>query len=109
MKDKRVLDVTGDKDEEGNTLAISKAKEKHHSQMWKIVYADKAEKTRTKGHNDHFGMDINRPFFLVSRFPMKRVLECIGASNIVIKTLHRQRKNLGQQFFFDEKTKTIKS
>jgi hypothetical protein len=53
--------------------------------MWKIVYADKAEKIRTKGHNEYFNFDINRPFFLVSRMPMKRVMECVGASNIVMK------------------------
>jgi hypothetical protein len=38
---------------------------------------------------------------------MKRVAEAIGANNIALKTLVRNR--LGQQFFYDCKSKTIKS
>jgi len=38
---------------------------------------------------------------------MKRVAECVGARNIVLK---RYRVNVkAQQFYFDGKTKTIKS
>jgi len=32
-----------------------------------------------------FGFKINEPFFMVSRMPMKRVAEAIGASNVVTK------------------------
>jgi hypothetical protein len=39
--------------------------------------------------------------------PMNRVAEAISANNIALKTLVRSRAS--QQFFFDEKTKTIKS
>jgi len=38
---------------------------------------------------------------------MKRVAEAIGASNVVIKTLVKNR--LAQQFVFDGVTKTVKS
>ena len=54
-----------------------------------------------------FGFKINEPFFIVSRMPMKRVAEAVGASNIVLKTLVRTRK--AQQFRFDQVTKTVKS
>jgi hypothetical protein len=38
---------------------------------------------------------------------MKRVAECVGANNVALK---RWRKNvLGQQFYFDEVSKTIRS
>jgi hypothetical protein len=38
---------------------------------------------------------------------MKRVAECVGANNIVLK---RWRKNVpAQQYFFDEVSKTIRS
>jgi len=68
---------------------------------------DKAAKTETKGLNEEFGFHINRPFYLVSELPMNRVAESIGANNI---TLKRWRKNvLAQQFYFDEKSKTIRS
>jgi hypothetical protein len=77
------------------------------NQRWKIVYADKAEATETKGLNEEFGFHINRPFYFRLRLPMKRVAECHGANNI---WLRRWRKNeTGQQFIFDEKSKTIRS
>jgi hypothetical protein len=52
-------------------------------------------------------MYINRPFYLVSRLPFKRVAECVGANNVVLKRWVKNR--LGQQFFFDGKSKTIRS
>lgn len=38
---------------------------------------------------------------------MQRVVECVGASNLVLKTLSRNNK--GQQFFLDAFSQTIKS
>jgi hypothetical protein len=52
-------------------------------------------------------MFINRPFYLVSRLPMKRVVELAGASRVVLKRFVKGR--LGQQFYFDGKSKTIRS
>jgi len=52
-------------------------------------------------------MHIDRPFYLVSRLPMKRVAEMVGASNVVLKRWTKNRA--AQQFFFDQKTKTIRS
>jgi ribosomal protein L21E len=52
-------------------------------------------------------MFINRPFYLISRLPMKRVAEMVGASNMAIKRFVKGR--MGQQFFFDGKSKTIRS
>jgi hypothetical protein len=52
-------------------------------------------------------MHINRPFYLVSRLPMKRVAECVGANNIVLKRWVKGRA--AQQFFFDQTSKTIRS
>jgi hypothetical protein len=57
--------------------------------------------------NEEFGLHINRPFYIVSELPFNRVAECHGASNV---WLRRWRNNaLGQQWFFDEKSKTIKN
>jgi hypothetical protein len=50
---------------------------------------------------------INRPFFIVSKKWMNRVVECVGASNLVLKTLNR--KSAPQQFFLDAFSQTIKS
>jgi hypothetical protein len=77
------------------------------NQQWNVVYLDKANKDATKGMNEDFGFYINRPFYMVSRLPLKRVIECIGANNMVIKRYTKGR--VAQQFWFDEKTKTIRS
>jgi len=49
----------------------------------------------------------NKPFFIVSRMPMRRVAEADGSGRMTIKTLVRDRK--AQHFVFDGTTKTIKS
>jgi hypothetical protein len=38
---------------------------------------------------------------------MNRVVECVGASNLVLKTMRNNYR--GQQFFLDDKTQTIVS
>jgi len=55
------------------------------NQRWKIEYLDKAKKEATSGLNKEFGFHIGRPFYLVSRLPMKRVAEAVGANNVVLK------------------------
>jgi hypothetical protein len=77
------------------------------NQRWKIIYVDKAESVLTKGVDEDFGFHRNRPFYFRSRMPFQRVAECVGANNVVLK---RWRKNvLGQQFYFDPKSKTLRS
>jgi hypothetical protein len=105
-KDEKVLDVKDAKDEEGQAVVVSEMKQAKN-QQWNVVYLDKADKDRTKGRNDDFNFYINRPFHMVSRLPLKRVIESIGANNMVIKRYTKGR--LAQQFWFDEKSKTIRS
>jgi hypothetical protein len=57
--------------------------------------------------NRDFGFYINRPFYIRSRMPMKRVVEAVGARNIVLKNLVRNRR--AQKWIFDGSSKTIKS
>jgi hypothetical protein len=102
----KALDVHGGKDEEGRPVIVWN-RHNGKNQDWKVLYTDKAEAIETKGLNEEFGFKINSPFYFRSRLPMKRVAECHGANNI---WLRRWRKNeTGQQFFFDEKSKTIRS
>jgi hypothetical protein len=106
LYNKKVLDVSGGKDVEGQNVIVWKS---HGgvNQRWRVVYLDKAEKEQTTGLNKEFGMHCNRPFYLVSRLWMKRVAECQGASNVFLK---RYRANQAvQQWYFDCKTKTIRS
>jgi hypothetical protein len=41
--------------------------------------------------NKEFGFHIGRPFYLVSRLPMRRVAECVGANNVVLKRYTKGR------------------
>jgi hypothetical protein len=106
----KVLDVVSSKDEEGQTVIVNNKNgnnANNANQRWKIIYLDKAEAIRTKGFNKEFGFHINRPFYIRSRMPMKRICECHGANNVWLK---RWRKNVAaQQWFFDEVSKTVKN
>jgi hypothetical protein len=99
-----VLDVSGNKDVEGQAVQVH-GNNSAVNQRWTIVYLDQADKEPTKGMNENFGFNIGRPFYIRSRLPMKRIAECVGANNVVLK---RWRKNaMGQQWAFDGKTKTL--
>jgi hypothetical protein len=101
----KVLDVNGAKDVEGQKVEVH-GNNGGQNQMWNVIYLDQ-NKIETKGLNEEFGFYINRPFHMVSRLPLKRVIESIGANNMVIKRYTKGR--LAQQFWFDEKSKTIRS
>jgi hypothetical protein len=102
----KVLDVTGSKDEEGAKVGVAN-NQRARNQQWKVLYIDEADKDRKKGFNKEFGFHINRPFYIRSRMPMKRVIECHGANNVWLK---RWRKNTtAQQWYFDEVSKTLKN
>lgn len=59
-------------------------------QRWNIIYVDESKKQATKGLDKNWGFHINRPFYIRSRLPMKRIAECVGANNV---NLRRWRKN----------------
>ena len=106
VKDLRVLDVAGGVDAEATNVQVWK-KNGSKAQSWKLTYVKDAAKIQTKGLNKNFGLEIERPFFIVSKMWMNRVVECVGASNLVLRTLRKTNK--GQQFFLDDKTQTIVS
>jgi hypothetical protein len=58
-------------------------------------------------HDSDFGFKVGLPFYLRSRMPMQRVMEAVGANNIVIKRWVKNRT--AQQFYFDPISKTVKS
>jgi hypothetical protein len=55
------------------------------TQKWTIQYPDESVKIPTKGFNEQFGFHCNKPFYFRSRLPMKRVVECRGANNVILK------------------------
>ena len=90
----KVVEVLDRKDEEGQAVIINGRNgnsKNNANQRWKILYVDKAPKIRTKGFNKEFGLHINRPFYIRSRMPMQRVIECHGANNVWLK---RWRNNV---------------
>jgi hypothetical protein len=65
------------------------------------------EAYQTKGLDKDFGFRVNERFYLRSKLPMQRVMEAVGANNVVLKKYARGR--VSQQFYFDPVSKTIKS
>ena len=68
---------------------------------------DKAPKIPKEGLNEDFGFYVNRPFYIVSRLPMKRVVQCHGATHVRLNRYIVNRKD--QQYYFDPVSKTIRS
>jgi len=105
VKNNKVLDVAGGRDVEPTNVQVWK-KNGSKAQSWKVTYTSDL-KIQTKGLNKEFGLEIERPFYIVSKMWLNRVVECVGASNLVLKA--RRGNYKGQQFFLDDKTQTIVS
>jgi len=84
-------------------------------QLWDLIYKNPAmnipDAPKTGGPlkevNSDSGFRVNRRFYLRSRLPMQRVMEAVGANNVVIKKWYKNR--VAQQFFYDGASKTLKS
>jgi len=105
-RDQRILAVDGSKDEEARKVIVAK-NTNGINQKWNVIYVDKAGKDNTKGLNKEFGFHINRPFYFRSQTPMKRVIRCHGGGWMHLNRWAKGRKD--QLFWFDEKTKTVRS
>lgn len=81
VQNKKVLDVKGRRDVEGQTVWVWRKNNGPH-QRWKIVYEDE-KKVKTSGMNEDFGFKINEPFFIVSMMPMRRVVRTHTANGNV--------------------------
>jgi hypothetical protein len=86
INNKKVLDVSGGRDEEGRNVQVW-GRNGSAAQRWRVVYHDNMGKDaiQKKGVDRDFGFRVNRQFYFRSRLPMQRVVEAIGASNLVIK------------------------
>jgi len=101
----KVLDANS-KDAEGE-YTTSAAKTGKTQQKWRIIYLDQRSKEMTKGMNMNRGLYVNRPFMIVSRMWMNRVVSVAGGWNLVIQT--RKDNDKRQQWVFDMTSKTIKT
>jgi len=101
-----VVEIAGGKDSEGASLTVSKRTNALY-QQWTVVYSDKAKALKTEGLKEDFGWHIGRPFYIITKMGSGRALEVVGGRNVVLKW--KQYKNINQQFYFDNESKTIRS
>jgi hypothetical protein len=99
-----VFDVESAKDIEAQKVIMWK---QHNglNQKWRIVYTDTVDVAKT-GLNKDFGFYVNKPFYIRSRLPSKRMVECVGRDAYQMRW---RSGNTGQQWIFDPVTKTIKN
>jgi hypothetical protein len=105
LSNNKVLDVSGGKDAEGQAVIVW-GRHGKPNQRWRVQYTDQVTQ-QTKGMNEDFGFVCNKPFYIVSRLPMRRVAESIGANNITIRRWRKNQKM--QQWTFNCADKTIRS
>ena len=105
----KALDVSGGKDIEGQQVIVWK-RHNGQNQKWNVVYLDtiKEEKIGNKGFDKDAGLYINRPFYIVTRMPSKRVVESMSGNVLRLKQWSRNRKNQ-QQFFYSSEDRSIRS
>jgi hypothetical protein len=72
VNNKKVIDVQGGRDTEGQNVLVWN-KHGKVNQRWRIIYVD-SKQDQVKGLNKDFGFFINRPFYIVSKMPMGRVI-----------------------------------
>jgi outer membrane receptor for Fe3+-dicitrate len=76
------------------------------NQRWRIVYVDQF-KEQSKGLIEDFGLYANRPFYIRSRLPNKRMAECQG--NHDVRQRRWRNNETAQQWVFDPTAKVIRS
>jgi len=102
----KVLDISGSVDVENRNLQMV-TKTGKINQQWDLIYADQYPEEPKKGElNKEFGLYVERDFNIISALPDGRYLEVINNRNMVIKT---SNGNKGQTWYFDQKSKTIKT
>ena len=101
----KVFTVEANKDTEAQRVIVAN-KNNGVNQRWKIVYVDQF-KEQTKGLIDEFGLFANRPFYIRSRLPNKRLAECQG--NYDVRQRRWRNNETAQQWYFDPTMKVIRS
>ena len=93
--------------EKKHVLDKENVDEVNYYELSKVVYLDTDKGPQKKGLNKDFGFHCNRPFYMVSRLPMKRVVQSHGANNIALNRYVKGRNY--QQWTFNCIDKTIRS
>lgn len=99
------MDVAGGRDTQNNNIGFWRRHNKIN-QQFDIIYADDMPRQAKRGEMDsYWGLRVNTPFHIVSGLADGRYLQNLGRQ-LVIKTPNGLPT---QTWFFDQKTKTIKS
>jgi hypothetical protein len=102
----KVMDVQSSVDVENRNIQMN-SKTGKLSQQWDLIYVDQYPEEPKKGElNKEFGLYVERDFSVISALPKHRYLEVIDNRRMVIKT---SNGNKGQRWYFDQKSKTVKS
>jgi hypothetical protein len=100
------MDITTNKDQEGEYVHTADSNTQRVQQRWTITYVDKMNKTATSG----IGMSniqIGRPFYIQSQLWMQRVMYHHPNNHVYIQSRKDNEKR--HQWVYDEHSKTIKS
>jgi Fe2+ transport system protein FeoA len=97
------MQVEANKDREGQNVSVGK-KQGTRNQKWTIAYTDQEDPMKKKTEEE-FGFRFGRPFYIVSQMCSGIAIR-VNGRNLV---LSRKSNNASMHFFFDQKTRTIKS
>ena len=78
------MEVVGGRDEDGATVGIATKVDKLQ-QKWQVLYVDTVSED-VKGFNRNWGFEPNKPFYIVSRMCMKRVIQAGDGKALVLKS-----------------------
>ena len=99
----KVMQVDANKDREGQNVGVG-TKTGTRNQKWAILYTDQEDPMKKKTEEE-FGFHFGRPFYIVSQMCSGRAIRVNGRNLI----LSRKTNSSNMHFFFDQKSRTIKS
>jgi len=99
----KVMQVNANKCQEGQNVTVA-TKQGTRNQKWTIVYTDNEDPMKKKTE-DQFGFKFGRPFYIVTQMCSGRAIKVNGRNLI----LARKTNSAYMQFYFDKKTRTLKS
>lgn len=99
----KVMQIDNNKCVEGQNVGQG-SKQGTRNQKWGVVYTDQEDPLKIK-IEDEYGLKYGRPFYIVSQMCSGRAIR-VNGRNLV---LSRKTNSSSMQFFFDQKTRTLKS
>jgi hypothetical protein len=106
----RIAEAQGpikDADQQSRNIYMTDKKDDEDNKQWDLIYVKDVKPELKNGEfNPDFGLKINTDFHIVSQMGRGRFIDIISSYTMVLKMDNGRNS---QRFFFDNKTKTIKS